>query len=92
MPSAENVIIVMKEEGIDVSNNKRNQLTQGMLKKYDKVIVLARKEECPSYLVEFPKTFFWDIPDAKETDYSFHIKTRDLIKVKVKNLIKEIES
>src|SRR3989344_5021055 len=89
-PSAENVIIVMREEGLEVGHKTRKQINEEMLKDYDKVIVLARPEECPEYLVNNSKTVFWDIEDAVGTDYDFHVLTRDRIKRLIVKFIKEI--
>lgn len=89
---ANNVIIVLKEEGIDVSDAKRTQLTPEMLKKFDKIIVIVKPEECPEWLLKNKKTIFWDVEDAAGTDYAFHVKTKDAIKKRVINLLNEIES
>jgi len=86
-PHAKNVMIVMNEEGIDVSKYKREQLTEDMLENYDKVIVLLSPQECPDYLIKNPKTEIWDIEDAAGTGYDFHVKTRDQIKSRIKKLI-----
>jgi len=89
-PHANNVMVVMNEEGIDVSKYKREQLTKDMLKKYDKIIVLLSSKECPDYLIKEPKTEFWEIEDAAGTDYEFHVLTRDRIKERILKLISKI--
>ena len=85
------VVDVMKEEEIDVSNNKRRQLTKEMVDDTDKVIIITKKDSLPHYLVDNDKVIFWDIPDAKDTSYEFHIKTREEIKKKVEKLVEELE-
>lgn len=90
-PPAKNVIRVMSEEGINIENNIRKQVNKKMLNGYDKIIVLASKQECPDYLLNNSKTIFWDIEDAAGKDYDFHIKTRDIIKKKIKELLIELK-
>ena len=82
---------VMDEEGIDVRNNKRIQLTPEMVEEADKVVMIVDKKDWPDYLKESDKVIYWNLEDAKDTDYEFHVKTRDLIKKKIKKLLKEIE-
>ena len=82
---------VMDEEGIDVRNYKRKQLTSQMVERADQVIVITEKEFCPDYLLKSPKAIYWEIPDAKGTDYETHVKTRDDIKTLVRGLIKKLD-
>ena len=79
---------VMDEEGINVRNYKRNQLTPQMVEEADKVVVITEKENCPDYLKDSSKAIYWNIGDAKGTDYDFHIKTRNKIKSKIEELLK----
>jgi protein-tyrosine-phosphatase len=64
-PLVEPVIRFMKKEGIDVSENVRNQLSENMLKNFDKVVVMAEPENIPEYLINNPKVEFWEIKDPK---------------------------
>ena len=91
-PKAKHVLEVMKEEGINLINNKIKKLNQQMVKEADKIIVITKKENCPDYLKNSSRAIYWNIEDAKEKDYNFHIKIRDKIKKKVKKLIKDLEN
>jgi len=51
-----NIIAVMKEIGVDVSGNVRNQVTPEMLEKVDKVVILAEPEFVPEYLRQNKKS------------------------------------
>lgn len=81
---------VMDEEGIDVRNYKRKQLTQELVQSADRVVVITEKQYCPDFLLQSPKTVYWDIPDAKGTDYQTHVKTREEIKKRTKALLEEL--
>ena len=59
-----NIIAVMKEMGIDVSKNVRNQFTPEMLNIADKVIVMSEPENTPSFLSQSNKAVFWAVPDT----------------------------
>lgn len=65
---APKTIAVMKERGIDVSQNKRHQVTESMIGNYDKIIVMAEPEYTPAWLAISSKTERWDITDTKDTD------------------------
>lgn len=85
------VIKAMKEENIDISKNKSKKVTDKMIDSADLIVLL--NPDLKQYFNKNKKTLIWDIPDivAKETDehlYPEFIKTRNLIKGKIKELIK----
>lgn len=84
------VLVVMREIGIDMSDNTRTQLTSAMLDKFDKVIVIAEPEAIPGWLSSNKKVEIWDIEDAsgKTTDQAR--KIRDTIKHQVLDLDRRI--
>ena len=82
------VLDVMKNEGIDISNAKRELLNNYMLNKYDQIISMADKSITPKWLLESPKFIYWDVRDPGGKNYEITAKTRDIIKAKVLNLIK----
>ncbi len=83
---AANVITVMKEIGLDISNNTRTQLTHEMLNKYEKIIVMAERDTMPDYLASSSKIEYWDIKDPAKMNMSDTRRIRDLISNKVKSL------
>lgn len=86
------VLKCMKEEGCNLSNEFRKQLTPEMVRWADKIIIMTEKENLPDYLIsEDKKNIFWEVEDGKGMPYEFHIKIRDKIKGNVKRLIKEID-
>jgi len=83
------VIDVMAEEGIDVSQNKVKFLTQDMLDNSEKVYVLCEKDKCPGFLLQSDKVTFWEnISDPYQTSVNNFRDKRDLIKERVLSLIK----
>lgn len=68
---------------IDMSDNRRTQLTPEMLNNYDKVIVMAEPENTPDYLAKSPKFVYWEMKDIKGTTVPEAIEICTLIKQKV---------
>lgn len=84
MPGIQEVLDVMKEEGIDVSMNVRKQLTEEMVESVDKVVaIMEEHEELPEYLINSGKLVRWNVLDPKGKDLG---ATRE-IKNKIKELI-----
>lgn len=82
-----NVIKVMKEIGIDVSNNTRNQLTLEMFTEAERVVVMMPSENLPEYLKPSDKVVFWEVPDPYNQSFEFMRQVRDQIQSMVNNLI-----
>ena len=74
------VIEVMKEIGLDVSSQKRKEITKEMVDTADRVIVIT-DYALPEYVTKSEKVMYWkDIPDAVRTPIAFHRKVRDMVK------------
>ncbi|MBY0111012.1 hypothetical protein K2Y00_03380 [Patescibacteria group bacterium] len=83
----EMVVTVMKEEGLDVSHNRRDALTEAMVAAVDRVIVIT-DYPLPEYLASSPKLEIWEgIPDAVRTPIEFHRQVRDMVKRKVEDMV-----
>ena len=85
------IIAVMKEIEVDVSENIRNQLTPEMLEKVDKVIVMAQPESIPEYLKQSTKAIFWEIPDTYHVPLEFVRNVRNQLQVLIGDLIKTLD-
>ena len=83
------VIQVMKEDGIDVSGKKVKKVTEEMVYASDKIFVMCQKEECPEFLINSGKVTFWEVKDPYQMSIDGFRKIRDLIKEKVKNIIEK---
>lgn len=88
--TATNIIITMREVGIDVSDHIRNQLTFEIFEKADKVIVMAEMETVPEYLKQSGKVIFWEVSDPKGQSLEFTRQIRNQINILIENLIKTI--
>ncbi|RJQ15883.1 low molecular weight phosphatase family protein [Candidatus Woesearchaeota archaeon] len=86
-PLAKPVITLMKKEGLDVSQNKRTQVTQKMLSHFDKIIVMSEPEIIPEYLSKNKNTEFWNIQDPQGMDDKGYEKVAAQIKANVKAFI-----
>lgn len=85
---AEPVIRFMKKEGLEISENTRNQIVPEMLARFDKIIVMAEPETMPDFLSRSKKVEFWDIKDPKDMDDEGYKKIIAQIKRKIKIFIK----
>jgi len=64
-PTARIGISIMKEVGIDMTHNKRRQLTAEMLNEYDLIIVLAEPEVIPDYLYSANNVLLRPVEDIR---------------------------
>ncbi len=85
--SSKHVIEVMKEFGIDISNNYIKRLTPETVVNADKIIVMLSPEVVEKYFKDNKKVINWDIIDPDEQTLEFHRKTRDEIMNLVKGFI-----
>ncbi len=83
----QSVIAYMRDEGIDVSENNRSQLTPNMVDEADKVVVNTAKESWPKYLLECEKVISWDIPNAVGMTPEATRVVYDRVKKHVKELV-----
>jgi len=86
------VIDVMNLAGIDISLYKRQPITEKMLDQYDYIISMAEKEVSPDWLVSAPNYIYWDVPDPKGQNLEITLKSRDEIKSRVEDFIKQKET
>ena len=88
--SAQHVIECLKEDDCDVSNNLRKQLTPEMVKKADKVIIMAEPETVPNYIKSSDKVIYWQVDNPKNTSLERHREIKNQIKKLVEGLVGEI--
>jgi len=85
-PTAASAIAAMKEIDVDMSGNRRRQLTPEMLEDYDKVIVLAETKAIPSYLNTYPGAEMWHIEDTKHDREDRAADVREDLYKRIKDL------
>ncbi|HSX07322.1 MAG TPA: HD domain-containing protein [Candidatus Saccharimonadales bacterium] len=83
---AQNVLEVMREDGIEMSSNRRTTLVPEMLADFDKAIVMAEPDRTPEWLSSSPKFEYWEIPNVNGMPIEQLRKVRDAIKSKVRDL------
>ncbi|NWG10695.1 arsenate reductase ArsC [Candidatus Bathyarchaeota archaeon] len=91
-PAAEvhpNAILLMKEEGIDISEKKPQALTVELQIKADVGITVCGSAECPVVYAKHVES--WDMPDPAKISLDEARKVRNAIKSKVQQLIGKIE-
>ncbi|MBP6975062.1 MAG: hypothetical protein KBB54_03945 [Candidatus Pacebacteria bacterium] len=87
MPAISEVLQVMKEVDIDVSDNIRKQVTEEMVDKADRIImVIDERDPVPEYLINNPKVITWNVLDPKGQSLEFTRNTRKQIDALIKSL------
>jgi len=83
-----NAILLMREEGIDISHKKPQPLTRELQTKAVVAIIVCGSAECPVVYARHVEE--WNIPDPAKKSLDDARKVRDIIKEKVLNLIKKL--
>lgn len=81
------VVQVMKEDGVDISQKKVKTITEEMVKDSNRIFVMCKKEECPKFLLDSDKITFWDVGDPFDTSLDNFRKIRDIVKSKVLSIL-----
>jgi len=83
------VVEVMQEKGIDISRNEPKPLTEEMIQKADKIVVMGCGAEwsCPAPLLE--RVSDWNLEDPKDKPIENVRQIRDEIEERVRKLIDE---
>ena len=82
-------ITYMNEEGVDISESLRDQLTPEMVQEADKVVVMADDDNWPNYLRNSDKVVVWTIEDTRGMDPDSARPLYDEIKRRIQDLVKE---
>lgn len=84
---AKDIVDLMLEEKIDVSNKLVKQLNKEMVNQAEKVIVMCEKEICPSYLKNGSgKISYWNIKDPHYLEKEEQREIKGIIKEKILSL------
>ena len=90
----ERAIVLMKEEGIDISNEKPKLMTEKMLSQADKIIVVCKECEELGLCLNLPQhkdIDYWRFENPAQLELDKAREIRDLIKEKILNLIETLE-
>ena len=82
------VVQVMQEAGIDISDQKIKQLTTEMIDVAKKIVVLCDKKMCPATITKRANVIYSNIEDPPDEEKTIEIirSMRDKIKLVVENL------
>jgi len=83
-------IEVMKEIGIDISNQKSKGFESIKDIEFDYIITMGCGDECPTFLqrsVHNVQRISWDMPDSEDKPIEFFREVRDEIERKIKELV-----
>ncbi len=83
------VVQVMREEGLDISDKKPKLLTIEMIERADKVITMGCgvEDTCPAAIAPMED---WGIEDPEGKSIEKVKEIRDIIRIKVATLVKEL--
>ena len=82
------VVEVMRELGIDVSEQMPKKLTREMAERADVVVTMGCGDECP--YIPGKRYIDWDLPDPKGRPLDEVRATRDDIAVRVRELLDSV--
>jgi protein-tyrosine-phosphatase len=82
--------IMKEEEGLDLYQKVRKQLTPDLVGEVGKVVVMCRSDPYPDYLNDNPKVTFWNIQDLYGTPYESVRRLKDEVKQHVERLVSQI--
>lgn len=85
---SENAVAVMKEVGIDLSQEFPKPLTDDVVRAADVVITMGCGDACPLYPGK--RYLDWDLTDPAELDMDGVRQVRDEIRSRVEGLVKEL--
>ena len=83
------VVAVMREQGIDLSERHPQLLTQQLAEQADVIVTMGCGDQCP--YIPGKRYIDWDLPDPKDKPLQHVRATRDEIRRRVKELVSELE-
>jgi arsenate reductase len=83
------VITVMRELGIDLSDRTPRLLTRDLAEQADVVVTMGCGEECP--YIPGKRYLDWDLPDPKGRPIGEVRATRDEIRARVDELVRQLD-
>ncbi len=85
----QDIVNVMKEEGIDISKHKVKTISREMVENAKEIYIMAPWYECPNYLRSSDKATWWEIEDPYGKGIEDLITTRNIIKSYVSDLLRK---
>jgi arsenate reductase len=85
-----NVVVVMKEEGLDLSDRVPRLLNDDLARWADIVVTMGCGDTCP--VIPGRRYIDWDLADPKDMPIADVRRIRDDIKTRVASLVEELEN
>lgn len=85
-----NVVAVMREEGVDLSDRVPRMLNHEMARWADVVVTMGCGDSCP--VIPGRRYIDWELTDPKDLAIADVRRIRDDIKVRVASLVEELEN
>lgn len=82
------ILQMVREEKINIIMEKIEPATEEMIKKFDRIIIFVKKEDCPDFLLKHPSIYFWEIEDPQGKSMERLRSIKDEIKLKTIDLLK----
>jgi arsenate reductase len=83
------VVEVMRELGIDLSGRKPQRLTDELAQRADVVVTMGCGDACP--YIPGKRYLDWELPDPKGRPVEAVRETRDEIRERVRQLVRELD-
>ena len=84
------VFDILKDQGVDILESERTQVTPTMVEEADRVIVMTERDSLPDYLLGNKKVDNWDIRDTLRQPYEVTREVTVQIHRSVRALVDEI--
>lgn len=84
------VIEVMTEIGYDVSKAQRKFVEEKLVENANIVVSFKPKDELPDYLQSNKNIRYWNVADPQHQPIEFHRQVRDNVRIRVSDLINEL--
>lgn len=81
---------ILKDQGVDILESERTQVTPTMVEEADRVIVMTERDSLPDYLLGNKKVDNWDIRDTLRQPYEVTREVTVQIHRSVRALVDEI--
>ncbi len=90
VPASKYVLRVLKEIGIDATQQLRHQVTQEDAQAADMVVVMVDPKIIPEFLTHHKNVVYWKVEDPFEHSLQFTRQIRDQIQKLVTELLKNL--
>ena len=85
-----NVVAVMKEEGVELSDRVPRKLNDGLARWADVVVTMGCGDECP--FIPGRRYIDWELTDPKDLPMADVRRIENGIEIRVASLVEELES